>query len=254
MCSPGSCLPLPWPVPGWPRPTRMSRTFPPALIPPGADFILGTDHLGRSVFSRMAWGARNSLSLALAVVLLAGLIGSSLGFMAGYFGGAVDMAVMRTVDGVMAMPGIVMAIVIAGLFGGTVFTLVAALVFSAWCEYCRLVRNMVRQIVQAPYIEAGRLLGFRPLFIIRRYMLRETGSQLLNLASLKTGHTLLGVSGLGFLGIGLRPPSPEWGAMITQAMPYLAEAPYLVLAPGAAIFLAVLGFHLSAGMVSERDS
>jgi peptide/nickel transport system permease protein len=222
-----------------------------ALLAPCAEHFLGTDHLGRSVFSRIVWGTRNSLSLALVVVGLSCLIGSTLGFMAGYFGGPLDVAIMRTVDGVMAMPGIIMAIVIAGLFGGNPLTLVAALVFTAWCDYCRLIRNMVRQIVQAPYIEAGRLLGFKPFFIIRRYVAPETRGQLLNLASLKTGHTLLSISALGFLGIGLMPPNAEWGAMITQAMPYLAEAPYLVLVPGAAIFLSVLGFHLAADMAGE---
>lgn len=222
-----------------------------ALTAPGQGYVLGADHLGRSVFSRVIHGARNSLSLALACVALSLAIGASLGFIAGYFGGITDMIIMRTVDAVMAMPGIIMAIVIAGLFGGNNLTLVAALVFSGWCEYCRLTRNMVRQIVTAPYIEAGRLLGFNPFFIIRRYISRETAGQLINLSSLKTGHTLLGISSLGFLGIGLRPPHAEWGAMITQAMPYLAEAPFLVLAPGASIFLSVLGFHLAAGMVGE---
>jgi peptide/nickel transport system permease protein len=222
-----------------------------ALSAPGRDHPLGTDHLGRSVFSRIVWGARNSLSLATMVVCLSCLIGTSLGFAAGYFGGVLDLAIMRIVDGAMAMPGIIMAIIIAGLFGGNPMTLVAALVFTGWCDYCRLTRNMVRQIVQAPYIEASRLLGLRPFFIIRRYLVRETSGQLLNLASLKTGHALLNISALGFLGIGLRPPNAEWGAMITQAMPYLAEAPYLVLAPGAAIFLAVLGFHLSTDMARE---
>jgi peptide/nickel transport system permease protein len=225
-----------------------------ALTAPGSEHPMGADHLGRSVISRIVWGARNSLSLALAVVCLSCLIGSTLGFAAGYFGGVLDIIIMRIVDGVMSMPGIVMAIVIAGLFGGNPLTLVAALVFTAWCDYCRLIRNMVRQIAQAPYIEAGRLLGFRPWFIIKRYVARETSGQLLNLASLKTGHALLSISALGFLGIGLRPPDAEWGAMITQAMPYLAEAPYLIMAPGAAIFLSVLGFHLAAGLVGEGVS
>lgn len=224
------------------------------LSAPNTDHLFGTDHLGRSILSRVIWGARNSLSLSLAIVCLSCLIGTTLGFIAGYFGGVLDLIVMRIVDGVMSMPGIIMAIVIAGLFGGSPLTLVAALVFTAWCEYCRLTRNMVRQIVHAPYIEAGRLLGFSPFFIIRRYVARETSRQLINLASLKTGHALLSISSLGFLGIGLRPPNAEWGAMITQTMPYLAEAPYLVLAPGAAIFLSVLGFHLAADMAGEGAS
>lgn len=222
-----------------------------ALAIPGSDHLLGTDHLGRSVFSRIVWGARNSISLAMMIVCLSCLIGSTLGFAAGYFGGVTDMIIMRTVDGVMAMPGIIMAIVIAGLFGGTPMTLVLALIFTSWCDYCRLTRNMVRQIVQASYVEASRLMGFPPFFIIRRYVARETSSQLLNLASLKTGHALLSISALGFIGIGLRPPNAEWGAMVTEAMPYLAEAPHLVLIPGTAIFLSVLGFHLSADLAGK---
>jgi peptide/nickel transport system permease protein len=165
------------------------------LCAPGTEFILGTDHLGRSVLSRL-------------------------------------------------ITGTLLAIVLAGTLGGTLPTLVLALSATLWCDYCRIARNITRSLKTSSHLEAGKILGFNHPFLIRHYILPELMPQLLTLASLGMGRTILNISGLGFLGIGLRPPIPEWGSMINQGLAYLSEAPWLVVAPGSMIFFTVLAFQL----------
>ncbi|HIE55585.1 MAG TPA: ABC transporter permease [Chromatiaceae bacterium] len=225
-----------------------------ALQPPSAEHPLGTDPLGRSVLSRLVHGARQSLGTALACVAASGLLGSSLGMAAGFSRGWRDGLIMRLVDGFMAFPGILLAIVIAGLLGGGRLPLIGALALTGWCDYCRLSRNVTRSVLSEPYVQAGHLLGFRPLFIIRRYVLGQILPHVATLASLGMGRTILNISALGFLGIGLRPPAPEWGAMISQALPYMSEAPHLIIFPGAAIFLTVLGFNLLTSLFEGRKT
>ncbi len=225
-----------------------------ALRPPSAEHPLGTDPLGRSVLSRLVHGTRQSLGLALVCVAASAVLGSSLGMAAGFGGGWRDGLIMRLVDGFMAFPGILLAIVIAGLLGGGRLPLIGALVLTGWCDYCRLTRNVTKSVLSEPYIQAGRLLGFDSLFMIRRYVLGQILPHVSTLASLGMGRTILNLSALGFLGIGLRPPTPEWGAMITQALPYMSEAPHLIVFPGAAIFLTVLGFNLLASLFEGRTA
>ena len=152
----------------------------------------------------------------------------------------------------MAFPGILLAIVIAGLLGGGQLPLVGALILSGWCDYCRLTRNTTKSILSESYIQAGLLLGYGSSFVIRRYVLAQILPHISTLASLGMGRTILNLSAMGFLGIGLKPPTPEWGAMISQALPYMGEAPHLIVFPGAAIFLTVLGFNLLASLFEGR--
>ncbi|MBW2154607.1 MAG: ABC transporter permease [Deltaproteobacteria bacterium] len=217
-----------------------------ALNPPGHEYPLGTDHLGRSVLSRLVFGTRRSLVLSALCVGLSVSIGTAAGLIAGFSKGWMDIVIMRFVDGLLAFPGILLAIVLAGTLGSGTESLVAALVLTMWCDYCRLIRNITYSILSTPYMEAGMLLGFSSLFLTRRYIIGQLIPQLFTLASLGMGRTILNVSSLGFLGIGLKPPTPEWGAMISQGIPYLTEAPYLVVFPGAAILMTVLGFQLLA--------
>ena len=153
---------------------------------------------------------------------------------------------MRLVDGLMAFPGTLLAILVAGFLGGGRWILIGALCITGWCEYCRMSRNLARRVASEEYVQAGKLLGYSKWFMARRYFFRELAPHLFNLASLGMGRTILNFSAFGFLGIGLRPPAAEWGGMISQALPYLEEAPHLVLYPGLAIFLSVLGFNLLA--------
>lgn len=223
------------------------------LRPPGSNHILGTDHLGRSVFSRLASGCRYSLFISATCVGISLSIGAALGLAAGYFEGWVDKVIMRLVDATMAFPGTLLAIILAGLLAGSMFTLVLALAATLWCDYCRLTRNITRSVKTTPHIEAAKILGFKGPFIIQRYIVPEILPQMLTLAGLGMGRTILSISGLGFLGIGLRPPIPEWGAMINQGIFYMAEAPWLIVAPGTMIFAAVFSFQLLAGAVGSEE-
>ncbi len=222
------------------------------LCAPGGTHLLGSDHLGRSVLSRLLYGGRSSLLISFSCTSISLIIGSFLGVVAGYREGWSDLVVMRLVDGTLAFPGTLLAIILAGTLGGSMTTLVFALSATMWCDYCRLVRNMTRSIKQAPHLEAGYLLGFNAAFLIRRYIFPELTPQLFTLASLGMGRTILNISGLGFLGIGLQPPLPEWGSMINQGIGFMSEAPWLVIVPGILIFLAVFGFQLMAGAPHER--
>lgn len=215
-----------------------------SLQPPSSEHLLGTDALGRSVLSRLVYGAHYSLGASLICVCLAVVLGFGLGLAAGYSGGWLDDLIMRLVDGMMAFPGTLLAIVIAGLLGGGRAPLIWALVLTGWCDYCRLSRNMTRTILAEPYVQAGRLLGFSPAFIMRRYLAGQILPQMSALASLNMGRTILNLSALGFLGIGLEPPAPEWGAMIADSLSLMGEASYLIIFPGTAIFVTVLGFQL----------
>ena len=225
------------------------------LSAPGSAHLLGTDHLGRSVLSRLLYGGRSSLLISLFCITISLGIGLCLGVAAGYGEGWCDLVVMRLVDGMLAFPGTLLAIILAGTLGGSMVTLVLALSATMWCDYCRLTRNMTRSLKHASHLEAGKIMGFNAVFLIRRYILPELTPQLFTLASLGMGRTILNISGLGFLGIGLQPPLPEWGSMINQGMGLLSEAPWLVMAPGIMIFLTVFGFQLMAGAPkSERGS
>lgn len=222
------------------------------ISPPFEEYWLGSDYLGRSVYSRLAGGARYSLTIAGITVVVSCFLGSLLGIIAGYSGKFVDMAIMRLTDLTLAFPGILFAIVLLGLLGGSIFTLVLALSASMWCDYCRLARNITRSVKSSMHMQAGLVLGFPTTYLIRAYIFPTVLPQLGTLASLNMGRTILNIAGLGFLGIGLKPPLPEWGGMINEGISYIGEAPWLIIAPGTMIFLTVLAFQLLAGCLSEE--
>ena len=222
------------------------------LAPPSSSYFLGTDHLGRSILSRMSSGGKYSIIIAALSVTAAFTTGTCLGLAAGYFNGWTDILIMRLVDAALAFPGTLLAIILAGILGGSLPTLIIALSATMWCDYCRIARNITRSIKNSPHVEAGRIIGFSSQFIIQRYILPDVMPQLLTLASLGMGRTILNIAGLGFLGIGLTPPLPEWGNMINQGISYLEQAPWIVIAPGVMIFSTVLGFHLLAGTMDMK--
>ncbi len=224
----------------------LSQDLSNTLKPPSPAEPLGTDALGRSLLSRLVHGARISLGFSSLCVSLCLLTGMIFGVTAGFKKGWIDVLIMRLVDALMAFPGTLLALVLAGFLGGGRWPLLGALTLAGWGEYARLARNLVRSILMEDYIQSGRLFGFNDFFLARRYVLGQVWPHLQVLAALGLGRTILNLSAFGFLGIGLKPPTPEWGAMIGQALPYMAEQPLLVLAPGAAIFMAVLGFNLMA--------
>ena len=199
-----------------------------AFLPPSAEHWFGTDKLGRDLFTRVIYGARISVFMSLTVVILIAGIGSAIGVVAGYVGGKVDTIIMRLADMFLAFPGIVLAIAIAGMMGGSVVNGILALVAVGWTKYARLARSMTLKVRQQDYIAAAVTNGTRPVQMFFRHI----------------APNILEIAGLSFLGFGAQPPTPEWGLMLNEGRQALQTAPWLMLFPGAAIVLVVAVFNL----------
>ena len=217
-------------------PERLSR--------PGASHLLGTDGLGRDLFSRLLHGARLSLGSAAVAAALVSMIGLVVGTLAGYLGGVPDKVLMRLVDVVLAVPGLVLALAVAGLFEPSLLAVMLALVTVWWAGYARIVRGLVLSIREQPFVESARAVGAGEWRVVSRHVLPGVVSTVVVLATLEIGQLLLVISGLSFLGLGSPPPTPEWGAMLNDGRVYFLSDPHVVLVPGIAISLAVLGFNL----------
>jgi peptide/nickel transport system permease protein len=202
--------------------------------------------LGRDVLSRLLYGARISLTVALSVVGLAGTLGTALGALAGYRGGRLDAALMRATDVFLAFPGILLAIALVAVLGPALVHVVLALVVFGWVDYARLVRGQVLQVREAEFVLAARAAGLPSRAVILRHVLPNVLPTLLVQASLGMAGAILAESALSFLGLGLQAPTPSWGAMIDAGRGHLIDAPHLALVPGAALFLTVLGLNLLA--------
>jgi ABC-type dipeptide/oligopeptide/nickel transport system permease subunit len=214
----------------------------PPLLGPSGDYPFGTDELGRDVLSRVLWGARLSIPLALLLVGLALLIGATLGAIAGYFGGVVDGLVMRTVDLVFAFPAIILAMVVTAVLGPSLRNAVLALVVVSWPSYARVVRGLVLSVGQTEYVTATRLLGASARRALVRDVLPNVAGPVLVLATLDLGNAVLLLSGLSFLGLGAQPPTPEWGAGVAEGTQYF-QFWWIGTFPGLAIFSVVLAFN-----------
>jgi peptide/nickel transport system permease protein len=212
------------------------------LLAPSRDYLFGTDELGRDVLSRVIWGARLSIPLALLLVGLAVLIGGTLGAIAGYFGGFVDGIVMRSADLVFAFPAIILAMVVTAVLGPSIRNAVLALVVVSWPAYARVVRGLVMAIGQTEYVTATRLLGSSARRSLIRDVLPNVAGPVLVLATLDLGNAVLLLSGLSFLGLGAQPPRPEWGAGVAEGTQYF-QFWWIGTFPGLAIFTVVLAFN-----------
>ena len=211
---------------------------------PSWQHIFGTDRLGRDIFRRIMHGARLSLSVGITAVLVSGTGGTLLGLVSGYFGGPVDMIIMRVVDILMAFPGMLLAIAIVAVRGTGLFNTVIALSVVGVTGYARLVRSMVLSIRQREYVEAARMVGVRSPRIIFRHIFPNSLAPVIVSATMGIGGAILTAAALGFLGLGAQPPAPEWGVMISDGVPFLRQTPHMVFFPGMAIMLSVLGFNL----------
>lgn len=218
---------------------------------PGLDHLLGTDGLGRDLLSRLLYGARLSLGSASIAAGLVSVIGLIVGTVAGYLGGVIDKVLMRLVDVVLAIPGLVLALAVAGLFRPSLFSIMLALVTVWWAGYARIVRGLVLSIREQPYIESARSVGASDWRVVFRHVVPGVVSTVVVLATLEIGQLLLVVSGLSFLGLGSPPPTPEWGAMLNDGRVYFLSDPHVVLVPGIAISLAVLGFNLVGDSIRD---
>jgi len=212
--------------------------------PPSAEFPLGTDHLGRDVLSRLLYGARLSIGTAVAATLGISVLGLLLGMLAGYLGGLVDTVISRVVDVLLAFPSFLLALAVTGILGPGLGNLMLAVVVVSWAGYARVVRGSVLAEREKAYVEAARATGVSSWRVLWRHLLRNIVGPVVVLTTLDMGAILLGISALSFLGLGVKPPTSEWGAMLSEGRNYLGQAPNMMLFPGAAIFLMALGFNL----------
>jgi len=212
--------------------------------PPGPGGPLGTDNFGRDVWARVLYGGRVSLAVAAVASSVVLVVAVALGSAAGYFGGLVDLVVTRLVDLTLAFPRLVLAIALAGLLGGGVVSVAVAIVAVSWAWYARVVRGMVLQLREEPYVLAARALGAPAHHVLRCHVFPGLAGRVAVLVSLDFGYLILNVSALSFLGLGVQQPTPEWGAMLSDGRLFFADHPALMLYPGLAIFLTVLAANL----------
>ncbi|HVT02663.1 MAG TPA: ABC transporter permease [Thermoanaerobaculia bacterium] len=221
---------------------------------PSKDHLLGLDDLGRDVLSRILYGARVSLRVGFSVVILAATAGVALGAIAGYFGGIVDTLIMRLCDILLAFPGILLAIGMVAVLGPSLNNVILALATIGWVGYARLVRGQVLKVREMEFVTAARALGAQSSRVILRHVLPNALNPVIVMATLGLAGAILSEAALSFLGLGVQPPTPSWGAMLTSGRRYLGLANHLAIFPGAAIMLAVMGLNfLGDGLIDALD-
>lgn len=215
-----------------------------SLKAPSAQYLFGTDILGRDLLSRIIYGTRYSLFMTMALIVIVFCLGTFLGIIAGYFGGWIDNIIMRLGDMMVSFPGLILAIAIAGLLGPSVINAIIAISAVTWVKYARLSRAMVLKVKQELYIEAAKVTGSRTFDILFKYILPNMFTMMLVTAVSDIGALMLEIAALSFLGFGAQPPIPEWGAMLNEGRTYLAKAPWLMIYPGMAIVTVVVVFNM----------
>ncbi|UOQ56700.1 ABC transporter permease [Leucobacter allii] len=226
-------------------------TVGPALAPPDAAHLLGTDALGRDNLSRTLAAARTSVPNGLLIVLAAAVVGTAIGLIAGFFGGWIDEVLMRVADLVFAFPGIILAMAIAAALGPSVQNAVIAAAISWWPSYARAVRSIVLALRESEFVLSNRLSGVGPFRSIVVDLLPAVSGSVLVLAMLDVGSAILLLAGLSFLGLGAVPPAPEWGSMISGAVQYFDQW-WLAVAPGIAIVSVVLAFNIIGDAIRDN--
>jgi peptide/nickel transport system permease protein len=237
-----------WPVAWLPHPPAWSdldvRLTPPAFLRGGSwTYPLGTDNIGRDILSRMMYGGRFSLLVAVSAVTLAALIGVTAGLVAGYRGGLADVVVMRLVDVQLAFPLILLVIAIIAVLGTSLPILIVVLGIPAWAHYARIIRGSTLVVVAAQYVEAARALGGREWRLILRHVLPNLATPMVILTTFEVARLLLLESAVSFLGLGIQPPTPSWGTMIADGRNHIYEGWWVSTIPGMAIFLVVLALN-----------
>ncbi|MCY8438265.1 nickel transporter permease [Bacillus haynesii] len=222
------------------------------LQPISMQHWLGTDHLGRDIFSRMIAGAKATVGTALAAILISVFIGVPVGLVSGFFGEWLDRMIMRIVDAVMAFPDYIVAIVLSGLLGPGLMNLILAVVAVKWVGYARLVRSTVFSEKQKDYIALAELTGLGSGAILKKHLLPHVLGNVSVLATLDIGKTVLMIAALSYIGLGAQPPYPEWGAMLNDGKHYFLHAPQLMVIPGLAIMFIVLLSNLYGDRLRDR--
>lgn len=211
---------------------------------PSAAHLFGTDKLGRDVLSRILYGASYSLTSVLFLVFLIFVVGTFLGVIAGYFGGIVDTVIMRFADMMISFPGVILAIAIAGILGGSLVNAMIAMLCVTWTKYARLSRSMVLKIKKRDFVDAAIVSGGSSAHILWVHIFPNILPLMVITAAADIGAMMMELAGLSFLGFGSQPPAPEWGLMLNEGRQQLQTAPWLMIFPGLAIFITVVVFNL----------
>lgn len=222
-----------------------------SLKAPCAEYICGADKLGRDVLSRVIFGTRSSLTMTLSLVAVVFVVGTSLGVISGFFGGAVDEIIMRISDMMISFPGLVLAIAIAGLLGPNMVNAVLAIAAVSWTKYARLSRSLVIKVKNSVFIEAAVLSGTKTHNIILRHILPNIISTMIITAASDIGTMMLELASLSFLGFGAQAPTPEWGLMLNEGRAYISKAPWLMIYPGIAIVIVVVVFNMLGDSIRD---
>ncbi len=222
-----------------------------SLQGPSLAHPFGVDYFGRDILSRVIWGARVSLTLSVEAVLLATVVGTFIGAVAGYYGGAIDEILMRTMDVFLAIPSILLAVAIVAVLGPSNFNLILAISAYAVPQFSRIARGAVLSEKNKEYVEAAKSIGENSFVIIFKYIIPNALPPIVVQATLRMAASIMSIAGLGFLGLGVQPPTPEWGTDLSLARTYLEIAPHAGIFPGLAIFLAVMGFNFLGDGLNE---
>jgi peptide/nickel transport system permease protein len=221
-------------------------SLPDRLQPPNPEHWFGTDQLGRDVLSRFLYAGRVTIVIAVVAASLAAIVGVSAGILSGFFGGRGDIILQRVVDIQLAFPTILLAITVVAVLGSSIPILIFVFVISGWVRFVRVIRALTMVIREFQYVEAARAMGAKRLHILRRYVTPNLMTEIIVLANLELARVVLLESGLSYLGLGVQPPLPTWGNMLSDGRLYLTSAWWLVAIPGLAIMFLVLGFNLFA--------
>ena len=215
-----------------------------AIMAPDATHMCGTDKMGRDIYSRVLYGARISLVSTFILVALVFVIGTALGVVSGYFGGWVDAVIMRIADMMIAFPGLVLAIAVAGMLGASMRNAIIAIALVTWPKYARMARSLVLKIRHTDFVYAAIVTGSSTWRMLWKYMLPNTITTLVITAATDIGGMMMELSALSFLGFGAQPPTPEWGAMLNEGRDFMQSAPWMMIYPGFAIFITVVVFNM----------
>lgn len=221
------------------------------FAPPSVEHPLGCDHLGRDVLSRLVYGARVSMGSVAAIVTVIMVLGFAVGATAGFCGGSLDSVLMRICDVFMTFPTFILAMFLIGVLGTGMVNVIIAISLTHWAWYARIIRSLVLSLKNREYLLAARVSGTSRFMVVARHIIPPVFAQLAILATLDLGHMMMHVSGLSFLGLGITPPTPEWGVMIADARQYVWTHPELIMYPGLMIFVMVMAFNILGDAVRD---
>jgi peptide/nickel transport system permease protein len=218
---------------------------------PSRDHPLGTDETGRDVLSRLVFGARTSLAVGLAAMVVAMVVGTALGALSGFYGGLVETAIMRLTDGMLTVPTFFLALLVLAVFGSSLVNVVLVVGFTGWMVVARVVRAEVLRTLPQEYVAASRALGAGEARVLLRHLLPQALPSVIVAATLGVAYAVLTETALSYLGLGVQPPTPTWGNMLTGAQHYVWKSPVLAVYPGAAIMLTVLSYNALGDALSD---